>query len=100
MGLAGTGDMIVTCMSRLSRNRRFGEEYVSQGKTMDDFTTETHMVVEGALACRTLEVLKHRYEVDLPITDTVRQVVWGDLDVREAAYLLSTRPLKTEIYGL
>lgn len=100
MGLAGAGDMVVTCMSKHSRNRRFGEEYVARGRSLDDFTAETHMVVEGALACKTLEVLARRHNVELPITDTVRDIVWRGSDVASSARLLADRPLKSEFYGL
>ncbi len=60
MGLAGAGDMVATCMSRHSRNRRFGQDFVALGKTLDDFEREFHMVVEGALACKTLALLADR----------------------------------------
>lgn len=100
MGLAGAGDMVATCMSAHSRNRRFGEHYVACGKTLDDFTAETHMVVEGALACKTLKVLSARHEVELPITDAVRGIIWNGADVHEAVRLLSDRPLTREFYGL
>lgn len=100
MGLAGAGDMVVTCMSKHSRNRRFGEQYVARGRTVADFEAETHMVVEGALACRTLEVLSSRHSVELPITDTVRDIVWNGAEVKSAARLLADRPLTTEFYGL
>ncbi|MCI2242703.1 NAD(P)H-dependent glycerol-3-phosphate dehydrogenase [Adlercreutzia faecimuris] len=100
MGLAGAGDMVVTCMSRHSRNRRFGEEYVVRGRTLADFEADNHMVVEGALACKTLDVLAREHGVDLPITDTVRAIVWEGADPREAALLLGDRPLTTEFYGL
>lgn len=100
MGLAGAGDMVATCMSEHSRNRRFGEHYVACGKTLADFAAETHMVVEGALACKTLGTLSERYGVELPITDIVRGVVWEGLDVKEAALRLVGRPLTSEFYGL
>ena len=100
MGLGGAGDMVVTCMSEHSRNRRFGQHYLAKGKTLDDFTAETHMVVEGALACKTLEVLSRRYDVELPITDIVRDIVWNGRDARAAALALADRPLTTEFYGL
>lgn len=100
MGLAGTGDMVATCMSKHSRNRRFGEEYVARGKTLADFEADTHMVVEGALACRTIEPLARRVGVELPITDVVREVVWNGADPREAAKVLTNRPLKSEFYGI
>ena len=52
MGLAGAGDMVATCMSRHSRNRRFGQDFVALGKTLDDFEREFHMVVEGPSPAR------------------------------------------------
>lgn len=100
MGLAGAGDMVVTCMSQHSRNRRFGEQYVAQGKTLADFEAETHMVVEGAIACKTLAVLEERSGVELPITDAVRALVWGDMTLDVAKDLVFDRPLTTEFYGL
>lgn len=100
MGLAGAGDMVATCMSKHSRNRRFGEEYVAAGKTLADFEADTHMVVEGALACKTIEVLAKEHDVELPISDAVREVVWGGSDVHEVGKLLASRPLTTEFYGI
>lgn len=99
MGLAGMGDMIATCTSEHSRNRAFGK-YVACGRTLSDYQADTHMVVEGALACRTIQTLSQAYRVELPITDMVRAVVWEGADAREAAKLLTGRPLKTEFYGL
>ncbi len=98
MGLGGAGDMVVTCMSQHSRNRRFGEQYVARGLTLADFTEQTHMVVEGAIACKTLSTLEERYGVELPLTDTVRAVVWEGVPPREAAAALIDRPLKSEFY--
>ncbi len=100
MGLAGAGDMVATSMSGHSRNRRFGQDYVVQGKTLDDFTEDTHMVAEGALACRTLKVLSNRYSVELPITEAVRSAVWGDADLENVVQVLADRPLKAEFYGI
>lgn len=98
MGLGGAGDMVVTCMSQHSRNRRFGEQYVARGLTLADFTAQTHMVVEGAIACKTLKTLEERYQVELPLTDTVRSVVWEKVPPKEAAAALIDRPLKAEFY--
>lgn len=100
MGLAGTGDMIVTCMSRHSRNRRFGEDYVAKGKTLADFYDDTHMVVEGAVACRTLHPLAEQLGVELPLTDAVRRIVWEGGDKTELAAMLFNRPLTTEFHGM
>ncbi len=95
MGLAGAGDLIATCTSEHSRNRRLGA-LIAEGKTLDDFTAMTHMVAEGALACLTLQTLADRHDVELPITSVVRSVVWEGADAREAGRLLADRPLKTE----
>lgn len=97
MGLAGTGDLIATCMSRHSRNRRLGE-LIAAGGTLEDFTRETHMVAEGAYACKTLATLADEYGVELPITDIVRGIVWEGADPRDAARVLLSRPMKPEFY--
>lgn len=99
MGLAGMGDMIATCTSEHSRNRAFGK-YVAEGRTLAQYQEDTHMVVEGALACRTIQTLSRAYRVELPITDVVRAVVWEGADAQRAARVLAGRPLKTEFYGL
>lgn len=99
MGLAGTGDLIATCTSEHSRNRRFGK-LLAEGATLDDFTAQTHMVAEGALACKTLKTLADAYRVELPITDVVRSIVWEGADPRSVAQTLTSRPLTTEFYGL
>lgn len=99
MGLAGVGDMIATCTSKHSRNQAFGR-YVAKGRTLAQYQEDTHMVVEGALACRTVKTLADSCCVELPITDMVRAVVWEGVDVRSAADLLTHRPLATEFYGI
>lgn len=100
MGLAGCGDMIVTCMSQHSRNRRFGQFYAACGKSLADFEADTHMVVEGAVACRTLETLEQRFGVELPITDSVRRIVWEGADPCVEERFLTMRPLVGEFYGI
>lgn len=100
MGLAGAGDMVVTCMSRHSRNRRFGQDYIANGMTVDDFRADTHMVVEGAVACKTLEALSIEHGVELPLTDAVRDIVWNGAGLRTMARELFMRPLKSEFYGI
>lgn len=99
MGLAGAGDMVATCMSRHSRNRRFGE-MVCEGKTLDDFKRETHMVAEGAVACKNIAALAERADVELPIANVVRSIVWEGQNAADAAAALAKRPLKEEFYGL
>ena len=99
MGLAGTGDLIATCTSEHSRNRRFGA-MIAQGKTLADFESDTHMVAEGAFACKTLQTLAGMYDVELPITNVVRSVVWEGADMQAATLELAGRPLTTEFYGI
>lgn len=98
LGLAGVGDMIATCMSEHSRNRTFGCAF-AKGESLQEYQERTHMVVEGALACKTIKALSDRYGVELPITDLVRGIVWEGVDVSEAPKLLA-RPLKSETYGI
>lgn len=97
MGLAGTGDLIATCMSRHSRNRTFGEA-LAAGETLAQYEERKHMVVEGAQACRTLKALSDRYQVELPITEVVRSMVWEGADPKHVAQLLASRSLKPEFY--
>lgn len=99
MGLAGMGDLVATCTSQYSRNRRFGE-LVARGGTLNDFTAETHMVVEGATACRTVTDLAARLGVDMPLAKTVRSVVWDGCSVEDMTDALIERPQREEFYGL
>ena len=97
LGLAGTGDLIATCMSRHSRNRKLGE-MLAQGKTLDDFTVETHMIAEGSVACETLSELADRIGVDLPICRAIRDLMRGDMSIEAIVAALADRPLKPEFY--
>ena len=99
MGLAGTGDLVATCTSEHSRNRRFGK-LLAEGGTLEEFAAQTHMVAEGALACKTLKTLADCYDVELPITDVVRSIAWEGADPHDVAKTLTNRPLTTEFYGL
>ena len=97
MGLAGTGDLIVTCTSKHSRNRTFGYR-LALGTTLEQYRQETHMVVEGAYACQTLATLASRYNVELPITDMVRSVVWEGEDPTMVPERMLKRDLRQEFY--
>ena len=98
MGLAGTGDLIATCMSQHSRNRTFGEAFAA-GESLAAYEARRHMVVEGARACQSLMTLSERYGVELPIADVVRSVIWEGADLAEAARALANRTLKPEFYS-
>lgn len=99
MGLAGMGDLVVTCTSRHSRNRTFGEAYAA-GETLAEFESRTGMVVEGAQAAISVWELAHKHGVDMPITDAVHAVLYEDVlfaDVLDG--LLGRRP-HDEFYGI
>jgi len=99
MGLAGMGDLIVTCTSRHSRNRGLGQ-LVAEGGTMQEFYDKTHMVAEGAVACIAVDELGQREKVELPITHMVHQVLYSGLDPRQAGELLMGREARDELHGL
>lgn len=96
MGLAGAGDMVVTCMSRHSRNRRFGQDYIAVGKNLEDFKANTKMVVEGAVAAKNLRTLAERFSVSIPITDAVYDIIYNGALPSNFKETLFNRPLKGE----
>lgn len=99
MGLAGMGDLVVTCTSRHSRNRGIGE-FVAKGGTMEGYTEKTHMVAEGAVACLSVAALGDREGVEMPITNMVRRVLYEGLDPQEAGRYLMGREAKDELHGM
>ena len=96
MGLAGIGDLIVTCTSRHSRNNRCGE-LIGQGKSYEEAAKEIGMVVEGYHALQAAMELSRKYSVELPITEAVYKVIKEGLPPRDAMYELMTRDLKSEL---
>ena len=94
-GLTGMGDLIVTCTSMHSRNRRCGI-LIGQGKSMDEASHEVGMVVEGIKATKAFHELAKKYHVEMPITDAVHQVLFEDVTPREAVLNLMNRELKRE----
>jgi glycerol-3-phosphate dehydrogenase (NAD(P)+) len=75
-GLAGMGDLIVTCWSRHGRNRKAGE-LIAQGRTADESVAEIGQTVEGITTAPVLQELSHRLGVELPITEGVCSVLSG-----------------------
>ncbi len=95
MGLAGFGDLIVTCTSMHSRNRRCGI-LIGKGYSCDEAIESIGMTVEGINACRAFYALKKEYDVDMPIVDALYKVLFENFDVKEAVYNLMTRNKKSE----
>ncbi|MBQ8302067.1 MAG: NAD(P)-dependent glycerol-3-phosphate dehydrogenase [Clostridia bacterium] len=96
MGLAGIGDLIVTCTSRHSRNNRCGE-LIGGGMSYDEASREIGMVVEGYHALEAAMELSKKYKVEMPITEAVYDIIKNGLDPKAAMYRLMTRDLKSEI---
>ncbi|MDP9494376.1 MAG: NAD(P)-dependent glycerol-3-phosphate dehydrogenase [Actinomycetota bacterium] len=94
-GLAGMGDLIVTCISTASRNHQVGYSLAS-GKTLDQVVTEMSMVAEGVKTTRAVLDLAERNEIDMPIASHVGYVLYEGLDPKEAVLRLMTREAKQE----
>lgn len=94
-GLTGIGDLIVTCASRHSRNRRAGM-LMGQGLTMKEAMDEVKMVVEGVYCAKAAMGLARKYGTDLPIIEQVNAVLFEDKPAKEAVYELMTRDKKAE----
>jgi glycerol-3-phosphate dehydrogenase (NAD(P)+) len=95
MGLAGLGDLVATCSSPLSRNRRFGER-LGQGLTTDEIAASTRQVAEGAKSCSSILDLATRHGVDAPIAEHVDAVVRGEIDARDMMDAFIARDTKAE----
>ncbi len=95
-GLTGIGDLIVTCASMHSRNRRAGI-LIGQGKTMKEAMDEVKMVVEGVYSAKAAVALSKKYNVELPIIEQVNLVLFNDKPASEAVRDLMIRDKKIEI---
>ncbi len=94
-GLAGMGDLIVTCMSRYSRNRFVGEQ-VAAGRKLDEVLDEIKMVAEGVPTARAAHQLAIKYRVEMPIMEQVHKVLFEGKDPQKAVGDLMGRPGKDE----
>ena len=94
-GLTGIGDLIVTCASMHSRNRRAGI-LIGQGKTADQAMEEVKQVVEGVYSAKAASHLAAKHKVDMPIIDQVNQILFEGKKPAEALIDLMTRDKKSE----
>ena len=97
LGLTGMGDLIVTCTSMHSRNRRAGY-LIGTGKTREEAVEEVGMVVEGIKACYAFYNLKEKLEVEMPITDALYKVLFEGKDAKKMVGELLERDKKAENY--
>ena len=96
MGLAGIGDLIVTCTSRHSRNNRCGE-FIGMGMTYEEASKEIGMVIEGYHALEAAMEMSTKYNVSLPITEAVYKIIKEGMSPKEAMHSLMNRDLKSEL---
>ena len=94
-GLTGIGDLIVTCASRHSRNRKAGY-LIGQGKTMQEAMDEVKKVVEGVYSAKAAKILAEKYHIDMPIVEEVNQVLFEGKSAKEAMTDLMLRDKKIE----
>ncbi len=98
-GLAGVGDLLLTCTGALSRNYTVGVQ-IGQGKKLDDIISEMRMVAEGVKTTRSVYNLSRKLGVDLPICNEVYRVLFEDFPVTETVQRLMNRSLKHELDGV
>jgi glycerol-3-phosphate dehydrogenase (NAD(P)+) len=94
-GLSGIGDLMVTCMSRHSRNRHIGVE-IGKGRKLPDIVAEMVMVAEGIATTLSAHELARRVGVEVPIVDQVHKILFEGKDPLKACYDLMTRDPKGE----
>ena len=94
-GLSGIGDLIVTCASMHSRNRRAGI-LIGQGKSMEEAMAEVKMVVEGVYSAKAAKELAAKYHVELPIIEQVNEVLFDGKSAATAVKDLMIRDKKIE----
>jgi glycerol-3-phosphate dehydrogenase (NAD(P)+) len=95
-GLAGIGDLILTCTGTLSRNHTIGHK-IGQGEKLSDLLAQMRMVAEGVKTARSVYNLSRRIGVEMPICTEIYRILYEDLPPLEAVQRLMTRDLKHEL---
>jgi glycerol-3-phosphate dehydrogenase (NAD(P)+) len=95
MGLAGMGDLVLTCTGSLSRNRYVGQE-LGKGRNLEDILSGMKEVAEGVKTTRAVYRLAQKLKVEMPITAEVNAVLYEGKRVQDAVESLMTRPLRGE----
>ncbi len=95
MGLAGMGDLVLTCTDDLSRNRRMGLALAS-GMTVEEAKVEIQQVVEGVLAAEAVKEVADKLDIEMPICHQVYRILYEGASPREAVGALMGRELKSE----
>ena len=95
MGLAGVGDLVLTCTDNQSRNRRFGLQ-LGQGANLKEAEASIGQVVEGKYNAAQVCALAAQYQVEMPICEQVNALLSGKIDAKQAVSYLMSRPPKEE----
>lgn len=98
-GLAGMGDLVATCFSDQSRNRRVGVE-LGRGKSLDAIVAEMNMVAEGVKSTEAILALAARHEIEMPIAEMVGSVLYEGSRPADMVEGLMTREAKAELHGI
>lgn len=99
LGLAGIGDLVVTCTSARSRNRHVGEE-LGRGRALPEILDEMHMVAEGVGSAASVLALAERAEMEMPIAAQVVAVLSGERSPADVVSALMLREAKAELHGI
>lgn len=94
-GLAGMGDLVLTCTGELSRNRTVGVE-LGKGRKLQDIIGSMRMIAEGVKTTKATVDLAEKYQVEMPITRQVHRILGGEVSPREAIRELMERALRKE----
>ena len=95
-GLAGFGDLILTCTGHLSRNHTVGKK-IGQGEKVNDILGNMRMVAEGVKTAKSVYNLSRKLKVEMPISHETYRILYEDLSPKEAVMKLMTRDLKQEL---
>jgi glycerol-3-phosphate dehydrogenase (NAD(P)+) len=94
-GIAGVGDLVLTCTGDISRNHTVGKK-IGEGMKVKEILSEMRMVAEGVKTAKSVYNLSRRLSVEMPISHEVYHILYNDVSPKEAAYRLMTRDLKNE----
>lgn len=95
LGISGIGDLIVTCTSKHSRNRKFGE-LIGKGLSIDEAIKEVGMVVEGLPTLKSIYSISKEYGIEMPIVNKLMKILFTDIDIKDATSDLMNRKYKDE----
>ena len=95
-GLAGMGDLVLTCTGALSRNRSVGV-LLGQGRVLSEILDDARFVAEGVKTCKSAQQLSEKHQIEMPITNEMYRVLYLGESARDGVQRLMTRALKSEV---